>query len=76
MKCYSSWSSTGALADDTVRKAVIKGDIGTAKRLLRMADSGKYGFGFVFYVIHCHTVNYMNCVLSMHMYLNNYGSMV
>ena len=49
MKCYSSWSSTGALADDTVRKAVNEGGIDTAKRLIRKAtaDSGS----FVFYMI-------------------------
>ena len=42
VKCYSSWNSTGALADDTVRTAVNEGDIDTAKRLLGIADSGKH----------------------------------
>ena len=42
VKCYSSWTSTGALADDTVHKAVNEGDIDTAKRLLGIADSGKH----------------------------------
>ena len=43
MKCDSSWFSTGALADDTVRKAVNEGDIDTAKRLLRrVPESGKH----------------------------------